>query len=345
MNTQGYFKGIEDAMADNGNAYEVGVYGPRNVCTRVGQAGHSTASFVSDMSSAFSGNFGYSLPTDWAYDQIVTRTIGSGDGAINIDVNIASGRDTGQASFNPPAAQTPDVLFDISYWTRLLADVQSYMESIGFAEDDERMYTTTQCLETIIARDVAVSNTARAYGMRKALIQTSAFWEFRHYKNEDLITDAGVWLYHNGHIPDWAQGLPGVSRLRDSSTGVAQMYGFVGILAWNNSINTGLVTGTPKNPASDADIFTVWDMLRTDNDFALTSVGHAHIWAADGKPGGDEEQPMERRPRLDYTESEIYEVLRRYQGPEEPAFTDARKRMALYYIFEKYNRISRSAAG
>ncbi|MEU5926023.1 hypothetical protein ABZ817_20740 [Streptomyces antimycoticus] len=44
---------------------------------------------------------------------------------------------------------------------------------------------------------------------------------------------------------------------------------------------------------------------------------------------------------LDYKESEIYEVLRRYQGYEEPAFTDARKRMPLYYIFEKYNRMMR----
>lgn len=119
------------------------------------------------------------------------------------------------------------------------------------------------------------------------------------------------------------------------------MFGFAGILSWNNSIRRGLVTGTPKDTTRDADIFSVWDKLRTDNDFALTSVGHAHIWAADGKPGGDEEDPMDRLPALDYTDSEIYEVLRRYQGPAEPAFTDARKRMPLYHIFEKYNRMMR----
>ncbi|WP_026248497.1 glycoside hydrolase domain-containing protein [Streptomyces sp. LaPpAH-108] len=336
-----YFKGIVDAIANNGSVYEVGVYGPRNVCTRVGEAGHATASFVSDMSSGFSGNFGYPLPANWAYDQIVTRTIGSGTGSINIDVNIASGRDTGQGSFDPPASQAPDVLFDTAYWPGLLADVQNYMESIGFAESDGRIYTTTQCLETIIACDLAVTNTARAYGMRKALIQATSFWEFRHYGNEDLGKDAGVWLYHNGYIPDWAKDLPEVDKLRDSSTGVAQMFGFTGICAWNNSIRRGLVTGTPKDTAKDADIFSVWDKLRTDNDFALTSVGHAHMWAADGKPGGDEEEPMSRLPTLDYTDSEIYEVLRRYQGPAEPAFTDARKRMPLYYIFEKYNRMMR----
>ncbi|WP_326698137.1 DUF1906 domain-containing protein [Streptomyces sp. NBC_01754] len=338
-----YFKGIEDTLAANGNDFKAGVYGPRNVCTRVGEAGHTSASFVSDMSSGFSGNFGYPLPTDWAYDQIVTRTVGSGDGAINIDNNIASGRDTGQNSFDPPASQALDVLFDTAYWPQLLADVQAYMQSIGFAEDNGKLYTTTQCLETIIAQaeDAAVTNTARAYGMRKALIQTTAFWEFRHYGNEDLIKDAGVWLYHNDYIPDWGKNLPGVTAFRDSSTGVAQMFGFAGICAWNNSINTGLVTGTVKDTSKDADVFSVWDKVRTDNAFALTSVGHAHIWAADGKPGGDEEPAMERRPALDYTESEIYEVLRRYQGPAEPAFTDATKRMPLYYIFEKYNRMVR----
>ncbi|WP_043684577.1 glycoside hydrolase domain-containing protein [Streptomyces xylophagus] len=335
-----HFQGIRDAISTHGNEFGIGVYGPRNVCTRVAEAGYSTASFVSDMSSGFSGNFGYPLPTDWAYDQIVTRALGSGDGAIEVDIDIASGRDKGQASFNPGAKQAQDILFDTSYWPQLLADVQSYMESIGFPEDDGRIYTTTQCLETIIAEDVAVTNTARAYSMRKALIQTTAFWEFRHYGNEDLVKDAGVWLYHNGYIPDWAKDLPGVAALRDSSTGVAQMFGLTGILVWNNSINTGLVTGTTKDPNNDSDVFSVWDKIRTDNDFALTSVGHAHIWGADGKPGGDEEVPI-RRPTLDYTELEIYEVLRRYQGPAEPAFTDATKRMPLYYIFEKYNRMFR----
>ncbi|MGY0066892.1 glycoside hydrolase domain-containing protein [Streptomyces sp. QTS137] len=336
-----YFKGIEDAMAGNGNAFEVGVYGPRNVCTRVGEAGHATASFVSDMSSGFSGNFGYPLPADWAYDQIVTRTVGSGSGAINIDVNIASGRDTGQGSFDPPASKSQDVLFNTAYWPGLLTDIRNYMESIGFPESDGRFYTTTECLETIIAGDIAVTNTARAYSMRKALIQTTAFWEFRHYGNEDLGKDVAVWFYHTGVVPDWAKDLPKVEELRDSSTGVAQMFGATGIHAWNNSIRRGLVTGTPKDAAKDADVFSVWDMLRTDNDFALTSVGHAHIWAADGKPDGDEEEPMDRIPTLDYTDSEIYEVLRRYQGPDEPAFTHAHQRMPLYYIFEKYNRMMR----
>lgn len=47
------------------------------------------------MSSGFSGNRGYSLPTDWAFDQIKTRSIGDGLGKIEIDNNISSGKDKG----------------------------------------------------------------------------------------------------------------------------------------------------------------------------------------------------------------------------------------------------------
>lgn len=50
-------------------------------------------SFVGDLASGFSGNLGYPLPKNWAFDQIKEYTIGSGSGAISIDKNIYSGRD------------------------------------------------------------------------------------------------------------------------------------------------------------------------------------------------------------------------------------------------------------
>ncbi|MFL2099124.1 hypothetical protein ACEN37_12870, partial [Marinilactibacillus psychrotolerans] len=52
-------------------------------------------SFVSGMSTGFSGNLGYPLPKNWAFDQISTITLGSGEGLIEIDNNIKSGRDNG----------------------------------------------------------------------------------------------------------------------------------------------------------------------------------------------------------------------------------------------------------
>lgn len=93
-----HFRGIQEQMSYLGNFFKVGVYGARNVCIRVSEEGLVSTSFVSGMSTGFSGNLGYPLPSNWAFDQISTIKIGSGDSLIEIDNNIMSGKDTG-ASF------------------------------------------------------------------------------------------------------------------------------------------------------------------------------------------------------------------------------------------------------
>ncbi|MFI6489346.1 glycoside hydrolase domain-containing protein [Streptomyces sp. NPDC050564] len=334
-----HFKGIEDSMADAGNPFKVGVYGPRNVCTRVAEAGHSSASFVSDMSSGFSGNYGYPLPADWAYDQVVTRTVGSGDGKIEIDNNIASGRDIGENSFDKPRGVLPDVRFLGGYLNALHDDIGKYMQSIGFPNDGgNRIFSHTQCFETVLANDDVVTAQSNRYNMRKALIQTSAYWEMRHYDIIDQAVDAAVVYYHTG-----VGG--GMTPKRDSSTGIAQISGEVGIRAWNHCITKGYVSGTILDPAKDADIWTMWQKVNKDNAYALQTVSLIHLWDAEGKPGGQNPPAGEttlRSMRLDYTESEIFQVLRRYQGWGQEAEEHATKRMALYQIFEKYNGIVRN---
>ncbi|GAA2649588.1 DUF1906 domain-containing protein [Streptomyces vastus] len=223
-----HFKGIQDALQEDGIRFAIGVYGPRNVCTRVGEAGHSGASFVSDMSSGFSGNFGYPLPNDWAYDQIVTKWVGSGDGRIEIDVNIASGRDIGQNSFNKPRTAMADVRFNGDYLASLRTDVGKYMQSIGFPNDGgNRIFTHAECFDTILANDDVITAQSNRFNMRKALIQTSAYWEMRHYDLVDQTVDHQVASYH----------LNGVGAVKDSSTGIAQISGDVGIRAWNHCID------------------------------------------------------------------------------------------------------------
>ena len=61
-----YFKGISENI---GKGYKVGVYGSRNICKRVSDKGYAVSSFVSDMSTGFSGNLGFSIPENWNYDQ------------------------------------------------------------------------------------------------------------------------------------------------------------------------------------------------------------------------------------------------------------------------------------
>lgn len=90
-----YFAAVNAQMYSRGTPYLIGVYGSRNVCKTVSNAGYAVYSFVSDMSTGYSGNQGYTMPTNWAFDQFKTTTLGSGDGAIEVDKDGYSGRDYG----------------------------------------------------------------------------------------------------------------------------------------------------------------------------------------------------------------------------------------------------------
>ncbi len=94
-NIMEYFKGVNERMQALGNKYKIGVYGTRNTCTKVSNKGYAVTSFVSDMSTGFSGNLGCKMPYNWAFDQIKEYKIGTGSGAIYIDKDVASGRDKG----------------------------------------------------------------------------------------------------------------------------------------------------------------------------------------------------------------------------------------------------------
>lgn len=79
-------------MTNSKGKYRVGVYGTRNLCTRVCNAGYAVSSFVSDMSTGFSGNLGFTIPDNWALDQFATVTISSNGKSIEIDKDGFSGQ-------------------------------------------------------------------------------------------------------------------------------------------------------------------------------------------------------------------------------------------------------------
>ena len=79
------YTGIDELstfMSKCGGKYRLGIYGSRNVCTRVCNAGYACSSFVSDMSTGFSGNLGFTIPNNWAFDQFATTTISSNGKSI-----------------------------------------------------------------------------------------------------------------------------------------------------------------------------------------------------------------------------------------------------------------------
>lgn len=90
-----YFRGIRKAFNDNYNRYKTGIYGSRNVCSRVAARGYSVSSFVSDMSTGFSGNLGYKIPDDWAFDQFHEYTFTNASESFGLDKVAYSGRYNG----------------------------------------------------------------------------------------------------------------------------------------------------------------------------------------------------------------------------------------------------------
>ncbi|SEG95092.1 protein of unknown function [Actinacidiphila yanglinensis] len=106
-----YFEGVVAGLASQGKKYVHGVYGSRNVCEQVTQQTYARWSFVSGMSTGFSGNMGFTLPENWAFNQIQTLSTGSGTGAIEIDKDVAKpGTYSGVSSVSDPGNPVNDFI-------------------------------------------------------------------------------------------------------------------------------------------------------------------------------------------------------------------------------------------
>ncbi|MEA5454040.1 DUF1906 domain-containing protein [Sinomonas sp. JGH33] len=320
-----HFEAIGRALQIYGSEYKVGIYGPRNVCTRVSEAGHTSASFVSDMSIGFSGNLGYPLPPDWAFDQISTVTLGTGSGQIEIDNNIVSGRDMGQRTFNPTQTNSKyDVPFDGAYRSSQLADIRSYMEtsikmsewSVGYT------WSTEQSHETMLKHDRLITDLSKALRIRKALIQAPIFWELRKRTNADDLADLAVAAYYNGQ--------PGTD---DCSTGVGQIFARTAIRATNYCSQNGIVAGTILDPGNRAHVEMIWRVLHDRDDKNVETVPlvllHAASMQALGRPGLDASEDVTRR------------TLERYNGTGPNAVKYGYELLGVFRVFEKYNKMLR----
>ena len=329
-----YFRGVHGTVAEH-SGYRVGIYGPRNVCQRVSDAGLAVTSFVSDMSSGFSGNLGYPLPTNWAFDQIVTTTIGSGSGRIEIDNNIASGRDRGEGDFDPPKPQTADLDVDLDktrYRSAMLREVQSYLTSIGVPETGGEGWTldgdwvtwnlisTTNAFDRVLEADWLFTNLARSLKIRKALIQTPVLWELRKLNPLDPIADDAV----------------RAGRRDDSSTGYGQIFAKFAIDARNYCIRQGYINGIQLDRTDD--LRRVWDSLQ-DPHYNIASGAYLTMYNA--------YQIELAPPPLTTTPGDTQLILERYNGDKSVSNREkieqyGRELMGLYNVLENYNKLSRS---
>lgn len=85
-----YFKAVSENMS---KSFKVGVYGTRNVCTRVMNLGYAETCFVSDMSTGYSGNMGFKMPSNWNLDQFnELSNLTAGDETFDLDKVAYSGK-------------------------------------------------------------------------------------------------------------------------------------------------------------------------------------------------------------------------------------------------------------
>ncbi|WP_392840593.1 glycoside hydrolase domain-containing protein [Streptomyces sp. LN500] len=326
-----HFRAITRTISEN-SKYNVGIYGARNVCQRVIDAGYATVCMVSDMSSGFSGNLGYPLPAKWSFDQISTITVGSGSGSLEIDNNIASGRDTGQADFDAGVSfDGLDVdLDEDAYRASMLNAVKNYLTSIGVPETGGEGWTadddwatlggisTTEAFNAVVDADWLFTSLARTLRVRKALIQAPVMWELRKLNPLDFAADAAV----KAGLKD------------DCSTGWGQIFAKTAIQARNYCIGEGIINGTGLDYENEDDLENVWNKLHDDQEYNVRSVAYTLLWNGELLGIG--------RPNLNSSVHVTEAVLGRYNGEGPDAEQYGQELMGLYNVLENYNALSRA---
>ena len=92
-----YFEEVKQTMNELNSKYRIGIYGSRNICIRTWEKKLTEFSFVSDMSTGYSGNLGYPMPKNWSFDQFSEYKFKN---QFSLDKNAYSGRDPGISYIN-----------------------------------------------------------------------------------------------------------------------------------------------------------------------------------------------------------------------------------------------------
>lgn len=131
-----YFQKVNELISHSN--YKTGIYGTRNVCSRVAARGLSVSSFVAGMSTGWSGNLGFKIPDNWAFSQIVEYTLGG----FGVDKDAFSGRDQGVSQLNTAKKKAVYVL-------------PGYMASRLYTSDGEQFFISgTEAGSGIITENI-----------------------------------------------------------------------------------------------------------------------------------------------------------------------------------------------
>lgn len=324
-----YFQGVNVAMAQRGHFYRVGIYGSRNTCSIVSNAGLAVYSFVADMSTAFSGNLGFALPANWAFDQILEYNIGSGSGLLDVDKNVKSGRDGGQTQLDSPsdpesldvatpAADLTDIPVEIAAWLNANMTVPQQLAAVRLP---------AAAANITLGQDALVTSLARGYRMRKSLIQTASMWESALENQLDLIRDDQVQVTYDRYF----EGLPAAPvSYWDSSTGTCQIFGATAIDAITWGRPRGLTTEPARDVTVPTDLYAIWSRLRSSEAFSLSMCALVLLKCAF-------DAGLDIEGGLEFSESDVKAILTNYNG--DPTYGD--RNYGLYEVLEFFNSNAR----
>jgi peptidoglycan hydrolase-like protein with peptidoglycan-binding domain len=320
-----YFQGIRKAISDRGDYYRVGIYASRNTCSIVSNQGLAELSFVSGMSTGYSGNLGFPLPRNWAFDQILEYTIGSGTGEIGIDKDIASGLDAGQSAVDAPATGL-DVTLPSNVLTAWSLDVSNWLTGkMNIGQKEIAIRSRFQVTQLGIDHDALITSLARGYRMRKSFIQTVLLWEAAV---ESVIDVGGDLEVQATYASIFAGGPTPPVMVYDSSTGPCQIFAKTAIEAINWARTKGLTSLPARSLSNQADMWTIWLQLHNDEEFNLTMAALVLLKAAADKSVTNVLNP---------SAVDVQAVLGKYNG--EPQY--GVDNYPLYQLLEGYNAAAR----
>jgi len=323
-----YFQGINDSIATVDSQYQVGIYGSRNTCSIVSRKGLATLSFVGGMSTGYSGNLGFPLPKNWAFDQILEYSIGTGAGAIGIDKDIMSGRDAGQNSVDiiqPSGAGLLDVR--LRSQDALRSRLETFLDSqIPLVQKIIVSRSPSAAVNLVFKYDELVTNLARKYGMRKALIQTVFLWEAAVVSVADIAADLLV-ERHYKHV--LFGELEPLVKHEDSSTGPCQIFAKTAIEAITWARGRGLTDLPHRRVEDKRDMFEIWTQLKDDETFNISLAALVLLHGAGKEHLGTN--------YLEYSAAETIQALASYNNSD----SWGAERYLLYEIFEESNQAAR----
>ena len=330
-----YFQGVQQRIGRTGRNYRVGVYGPRDVCATVVNAGLAISSFVSDMSTGYAGNLGHPLPADWAFDQIQTLTLGTGTGAVEIDKNVVSGRYAGVTSLAPATGVGNDPLIPAAQLDAFEADwfLECYEHEDSPFQQAQMVFNRPFVRARVAAHDAYITGLAQELDCYKALIMTPLIWEGMVIRADDGTADELVQIYYGlkeaGNTPSVLSD--------DSSTGVCQVFARTGIAAINFGRTRGLISSREYDPSRWEDVWEVWQRLHSDEEYCIRVAAINMIREAGHSRGVTHTQLRSMNP------SQVMSMCAGYNDSSfdgdqgESGMIYGRNRMQLYYAIQRWH--------